>query len=347
MQNPVQKNSRNVALVLSSGGPRGFAYIGAIESLMDHGYHITSVAGTSIGSLIGGIYAAGKLPEFKEWLYSLDTWKVFSLMDLSIAKNHIVKGERIINAMMEIVPNVNIEDLEIPYRAVAADLYTGEEMVFDSGKLFTAIRASISIPSLFRPVKYGSTTLIDGGIANPLPLDRVVRTPGDILVAFDVNAVNVEQLQMILAEEHRARQADEAFHESKRTEIKVAFEELKKDSDIGLVKRLKQVGSRSISVLRDVISYQKNFDEDTSLDIGENYYDLLDRTFTLMNHRITELTLRLQKPDILVKMPFDSYGEITDYAKAYEISQMGRKLMDEALEKAEMERMGFPFNQKS
>ncbi len=338
-------NQKNVALVLSSGGPRGFAYIGAIESLLDHGYHITSLAGTSIGSLIGGIYAAGKLPEFKEWLYSLDTWKVFSLMDLSIAKNHLVKGERIINAMMEIVPNVNIEDLEIPYRAVAADLYTGEEMVFDSGKLFTAIRASISIPSLFRPVKFGSTTLIDGGITNPLPLDRVVRTPGDTLVAFDVNAVNVEQLQMILEEEHRAKQADEAFHESKRTEIKVAFEELKKDSDIGLVKRLKQVGSRSMSVLREVISYQKNFDEDASLDVGENYYDLLDRTFTLMNHRITEHTLRLHKPDILVTMPFDSYGEITDYAKAYEISQMGRKLMDEALEKAELARVGLPFRQ--
>ncbi len=338
-------NQKNVALVLSSGGPRGFAYIGAIESLLDHGYNITSVSGTSIGSLIGGIYAAGKLPEFKEWLYSLDTWKVFSLMDLSIAKNHIVKGERIINAMMEIVPNVNIEDLEIPYRAVAADLYTGEEMVFDSGKLFTAIRASISIPSLFRPVKFGSTTLIDGGITNPLPLDRVVRMPGDTLVAFDVNAVNVEQLQMILEEEHRAKQADEAFHESKRTEIKVAFEELKKDSDIGLVKRLKQVGSRGMSVLREVISYQKNFDEDASLDVGENYYDLLDRTFTLMNHRITELTLRLHKPDILVKMPFDSYGEITDYAKAYEISQIGRKLMDEALEKAELARVGLPFQQ--
>ena len=332
MKKNVQTN-KNVALVLSSGGPRGFAYIGAIESLLEHGYQITSIAGTSIGSLIGGIYAAGKLPEFKEWLYSLDAWKVFSLMDLSIAKNHFVKGERIIEAIMEIVPNVNIEDLQIPYRAVAADLYTGEEVVFDSGKLFTAIRASISIPSLFRPMQYGKTILVDGAIANCLPLNRVVRTPGDILVAFDVNDVNVEEIKNILEQEHLAKQADRAFQESKRTEIMVAISELRNDSDISLVQRLKHAGSRSFSVIKEVFSYQKNFNEDTSLDVGDNYYDLLDRTFSLMNHRITELTLQMHKPDVLVKMPFDTYGDISDYAKAREISEIGKKLMDEALDK--------------
>ena len=100
---------KNVALALSSGGPRGFAYIGAIEELIERGYTITSIAGTSIGSLVGGIYAAGKLTEFKDWLYALDTWKVFTLMDLSIAKNHFVKGEKIIQAIMDIVPDIDIE----------------------------------------------------------------------------------------------------------------------------------------------------------------------------------------------------------------------------------------------
>ena len=164
---------KNVALVLSSGGPRGFAYIGAIEELLDRGYSITSVAGTSIGSLIGGMYAAGKLPEIKEWLFSLGVWKVFSLMDLAISKNHLVNGDRVIEAMKEIVPEISIEDLKIPYKAIATDFYTGEEVIFDKGDLYKAIRASISIPSLFRPVKYGYRTLIDGGIANTMPMDRV------------------------------------------------------------------------------------------------------------------------------------------------------------------------------
>ena len=106
--------TKDVALVLSSGGPRGWAYIGAIEELESRGYNITSIAGTSIGSLIGGIYAAGKLSDIKEWLFSLDAWKVFSLMDLSLSKNHLVKGDKVIGAIKEIVPEINNEDLNIP-----------------------------------------------------------------------------------------------------------------------------------------------------------------------------------------------------------------------------------------
>ncbi len=329
----MEKNKKNVALVLSSGGPRGFAYIGAIEALEEHGYTITSIAGTSIGSLVGGIYAAGKLAEFKEWLYSLNAWEVFSLMDLSIGKNHFVKGERIIEAIMEIVPNVNIEDLPIPYRAVATDLYTGREVVFDHGPLFRAIRASISIPSLFRPVKYGLTTLIDGAIVNCLPLNRVERTEGDLLVAFDVNDVDEEEISLILHREHEARLMDKRFELEVHEELLDVIHDFKHDTDMSLIKRLKHAGSRSMEVLKDVFNYRRAFNEDDSLDYGENYYDLLDRTFSLMNHKNTELMLELYKPDILVKMPFDSYGEISDYAKAREISDRGYQLMCEALER--------------
>ena len=329
----MEKNKKNVALVLSSGGPRGFAYIGAIEALEEHGYTITSIAGTSIGSLVGGIYAAGKLAEFKEWLYSLNAWEVFSLMDLSIGKNHFVKGERIIEAIMEIVPNVKIEDLPIPYRAVATDLYTGREVVFDHGPLFRAIRASISIPSLFRPVKYGLTTLIDGAIVNCLPLNRVERTEGDLLVAFDVNDVDEEEISLILHREHEARLMDKRFELEVHEELLDVLHDFKHDTDMSLIKRLKHAGSRSMEVLKDVFNYRRAFNEDDSLDYGENYYDLLDRTFSLMNHKNTELMLELYKPDILVKMPFDSYGEISDYAKAREISDRGYQLMCEALER--------------
>ena len=329
----MEKNNKNVALVLSSGGPRGFAYIGAIEALEEHGYTITSVAGTSIGSLVGGIYAAGKLAEFKEWIYSLDAWEVFSLMDLSIGKNHFVKGDKVIEAIMEIVPNVNIEDLRVPFSAVATDLYTGREVVFDSGPLFKAIRASISIPSLFRPVKYGLTTLIDGAISNCLPLNRVQRMEGDLLVAFDVNDVNEEEINLILRREHEARLIDKQFELEVHEELLDVIHDFKHDTDMSLIKRLKHAGSRSMEVLKDVFNYRRAFNEDDSLDYGENYYDLLDRTFSLMNHKNTELMLELYKPDILVKMPFDCYGVISDYAKAREISDRGYQLMCEALER--------------
>ncbi len=324
-----------VSLALSSGGPRGFAYIGAIEELISRGYRIGSVAGTSIGSLVGGIYAAGKLDEFKEWLFALDAWKVFTLMDLSIGKNHIVKGERIIEAMREIVPDVDIESLPIPFRAVATDLYTGEEVVFDHGKLFEAIRASISIPSLFQPVKHGLTTLVDGCIANCLPLSRVVRTEGDILVAFDVNDVDVAEIRSILTRENAALVADTAFEQSTRAEMRGILDSVTNRSDIGLVERLKSAGSRSMSLIKDVINYEEEYDEAKALDYGDTYYDLLDRSFSLMNHRQSELSIALYHPDIVVKMPFDAYGEIADYAKAKEISEIGRQLMREALDKYE------------
>ena len=329
----MEQKNKNVALVLSSGGPRGFAYIGAIEALEEHGYTITSVAGTSMGSLVGGIYAAGKLSEFKEWLYSLDAWEVFSLMDLSIGKNHFVKGDKVIDAIMQIVPNVNIEDMKIPYSAVATDLYTGREVVFDCGPLFAAIRASISIPSLFRPVKYGLTTLIDGAISNCLPLNRVQRTEGDLMVAFDVNDVNEEEINLILRREHEAKLIDRQFELEVHEELLDVIHDFKNDTDMSLIKRLKHAGSRSMEVLKGVFNYRRAFNEDDSLDYGDNYYDLLDRTFSLMNHKNTELMLELYKPDILVKMPFDSYGEISDYAKAREISDRGYQLMCEALER--------------
>ena len=282
---------------------------------------------------MGGIYAAGKLAEFKEWLYSLDAWEVFSLMDLSIGKNHFVKGDKVIDAIMQIVPNINIEDLPIPYCAVATDLYTGREVLFDYGPLFRAIRASISIPSLFRPVKFGLTTLIDGAIANCLPLNRVRRTEGDLLVAFDVNDVNEEEINLILRREHEARLIDKQFELEVHEELLDVIHDFKHDTDMSLIKRLKHAGSRSMEVLKDVFNYRRAFNEDDSLDYGDNYYDLLDRTFSLMNHKNTELMLELYKPDILVKMPFDSYGEISDYAKAREISDRGYQLMCEALER--------------
>jgi len=179
--------TKNVALALSSGGARGLAHIGAIEELEAQGYHISSIAGCSMGALIGGVYAAGKLNEFREWMKTIDRKKMLGLIDFSLSLNHLVKGTRIIEAIMEFVPDVNIEDLPIPYCAVATDLKAGREVMFRKGSLFQAIRASISLPSFYEPVMLNDMILIDDGIINPLPLNRVKRQSGDILVGVDVS----------------------------------------------------------------------------------------------------------------------------------------------------------------
>ena len=140
-----------------------------------------------MGALIGGVYAAGKLSEFREWMKTIDKKRMLELIDFSLSINHLVKGDRIIEAIMEFVPDVAIEDLPIPYCAVATDLTSGREVVFTKGSLFEAIRASISLPSFYKPVERDGMVLIDGGVLNPIPLNRVKRQKGDILVGVDVN----------------------------------------------------------------------------------------------------------------------------------------------------------------
>ncbi|MDZ7633627.1 MAG: patatin-like phospholipase family protein [Bacteroidales bacterium] len=179
---------KNVALVLSSGGARGFAHIGAIKVLEREGYKITSVAGTSMGALVGGIYASGQLKEFEEWVTTLDVMEVLKLTDISISGKGFVKGNKVIDKMKEIVPDRDIEDLLIPYSAVATDFIRGKEKVFTTGNLFDAIRASISIPTVFQPFLIGSDYYVDGGLVNPIPINRVKRNEGDLLAVVDVNA---------------------------------------------------------------------------------------------------------------------------------------------------------------
>ena len=178
---------KDVALVLSSGGARGLAHIGAIEEIESQGYRITSMAGCSMGALIGGVYAAGKLEEFREWMKTVDKKKMLELTDFSLSLNHLVKGSRIIKAIMEFVPDVLIENLPIPYCAVATDWISGREVVISKGSLFEAIRASISLPSFYEPVHRDGMILIDGGVVNPIPLNRVKRQQGDLLVGVDVS----------------------------------------------------------------------------------------------------------------------------------------------------------------
>ena len=332
----LQQKKKRVALALSSGGPRGFAYIGALEVLQERGYEVTAVAGTSIGALVGGVYAAGRLAEFKEWLLLLNTRKVFSLVDWSLSMSHLVKGEKIIKAIKEVVPDVKIEDMALPFSAIATDLYTGEEVVFDKGDLFSAIRASMSIPSLFKPVQYGETVLIDGHSSNCLPLNRVKRTKGDILVGFDTNYFDVEAIRATVAEAHKITADYEELQEEKNAEVKALSATIKSDENISFWRKLVALGAVRFEAMREVRAFREEHIENLpDVDWESNFYGIIDRTFSVMNQHNSRLMTELCKPDILVQMPFDSYGDISDYALAEEIIQKGRELMSNALDNYE------------
>lgn len=329
-------NKKRVALALSSGGPRGFAYIGALEVLDERGYEVKAIAGTSMGALVGGIYAAGRLADFKKWLLTLNSWKVFSLMDLSLSMNHVVKGDKLMDAIQKVVPDAQIEDLNIPFSAIATDLYSGEEVVFDKGDLFSAIRASMSIPSLFRPVQVGETVLVDGHSSNCLPLNRVKRTEGDILIGFDVNHFDIEAIRRNIASTKKTISEYETLVAKKEAEVKALSETIKMNKATSFWQKLRALGQLRYDAKCEVREFHETFVEPLpDIDYESNYYGLIDRTFSIMNQHNSRLMIELCKPDILVQMPFDAYGDISDYALADEIIEKGRKLMNEALNEYE------------
>jgi NTE family protein len=179
---------KDITLVLSGGGARGIAHIGVIEELVKLNVNIASISGTSMGALIGGIYAVGKLEEFKQWMLKVNRTKIFKLIDFSFSTQGLVKGERIFNEIKEFITDVNIEDLPIKYTATAFDIANGREVVFDKGSLYNAIRASISIPTIFTPLTLGDSVFIDGGVVNNIPINTAKRVENDIVIAVNVNA---------------------------------------------------------------------------------------------------------------------------------------------------------------
>lgn len=179
---------KNIALVLSSGGAKGYAHIGAIKAIEEMGYAISSIAGTSMGSLVGGLYAAGKLDEAYAWLKSIDNWEIFRLTDIkNVSDTGIINGEYIFSELHKIIGDILIEDLNIPFCCVAADLSTGKEVVFKKGRLLDAIRASVSLPGFFKPYEIGNRRYIDGGVVNGLPINRIKRVKGDRVFAINLD----------------------------------------------------------------------------------------------------------------------------------------------------------------
>lgn len=183
--------NKKVHLVLASGGARGVAHIGIIEKLEAAHCEIVEIAGCSMGAVIGGLYAAGKLEEYKEWLLNLKRSDVFRQMDFTFAKHGFVKGEKIFSTITDFIGPQKIEDLKIPFTAVATDLRSGDEVSFKKGDLYQAMRASVSIPGIFTPVVHKDEPqrlLVDGGVINPLPLNHIHRHEDHIVVAVDINA---------------------------------------------------------------------------------------------------------------------------------------------------------------
>ncbi len=180
---------KDISLVLGSGGARGLAHIGIIHWLNENGFKIKSISGCSMGALIGGIYAAGKLDDFEQWVQAITKVEIVKLLDLSWSKSGLVKGDRIINTLTALVGDQVIEDLPITYTAVAADIVSEKEVWINEGPLFDAIRASISLPLFFTPFRRNGIDLIDGGVLNPVPIAPTFSDATDLTIAVNLGGM--------------------------------------------------------------------------------------------------------------------------------------------------------------
>ena len=275
-----------ISLVLSGGAARGIAHIGVIEELEKQDFKIKSIAGNSMGAFIAAVYAMGKLQECKDWIITLDKKDVFKLVDFTLSSQGFIKGDKVFNKMKTFIPDVNIEDLKIPYTAVAADITNMKEVVFTEGSLFDAIRASIAIPTVFTPAKKDNAILVDGGIVNPIPLNRVTRTKGDILVAVHVNAdVPVQKPQI----SNKKYDKYNSGYKKKIKEFKDKLHEIMpKNNQVKL-----------------------------------NYFKLLNRSTSLLTHSLSVMNIEKYKPDLLINISRDSCGTF-DFFKAEELVEIGK-----------------------
>ena len=178
-------SGRKVSLVLGSGGARGLAHIGAIRALEEKGAVIDEIVGSSIGALIGGIYAKGELKLFEDWVTTLTNYDVLSLLDFTLQSTGWVKGEKILNKVKEMIPDVNIEELPIPFTAVTTNLTRECDCCISEGSMYEAFRASIAIPGVLTAVHQAEDKMVDGGVLNPLPL-KYVQKKNNILVAVNL-----------------------------------------------------------------------------------------------------------------------------------------------------------------
>lgn len=287
----LRRRRTDVALALSSGGALGLAHIGVIDVLEQEGYHITSVAGTSMGSIVGAMLATGHLADFKAFMRTITRKRMLELTDFTVGKNYFVKGERIIEEMKRFCPDVNIEDLPLPYCCCATDWTTGREVVFDRGPLWQAVRASMSYPGIFEPVRLNGHLLIDGGLVNPLPLNRVARQRGDLLVGVNASSQDYEAIFEKRQRERQQRQ-QQAPDGRLKSFLKAMFP---KDSMPGI-----------------------------------NYYTLLIQASSISITSNARRAIALTPPDILVDVPFRDYGG-GDFDKYDDLRALGEQAARESL----------------
>lgn len=287
-------SATTASLVLGSGGARGLAHIGVIRWLTQHGYEIRSLAGSSMGALIGGIFAAGELEVYEHWVTALQKIDVIRLLDISFTPSGLIKGDRVIGVLRDLIGDRVIEDLPVSFTAVATDIKEQREVWLNRGPLFDAIRASIAIPMLFTPHRYLGMTLFDGGIVNPIPIAPTLTDRTDLTVAVDLGA-RPERGRRPPMPRHSTARADRSYQQQIAAFID------------GLQLRLGRRDSRDVTIM-----------------------EALSRSYETMQNTIARLKLAAYSPTVVVEIPRDVCN-FYEFYRAQELIEIGWEHAERAL----------------
>lgn len=316
-----------IGVALGSGAARGWAHIGVLRALEEMGVHLDVVTGTSIGSLVGGAYCAGRLNELEDWVCAMDRWKVFNLMDFSLVSGGVVSGEKVFNVARENFGAINIEDLPIRYAAVATDLYTGREVWLKRGDVYDVARASCAMPGLLSPKPLDNRWLVDGALVNPVPVSLNRALEADFVIAVHLNSqLNVQAPQVPPQDLSPQGLTEQIEHEDER--VKHQSVRSKSNDEQGFKNFLAQ-GQHYFENLKH--KFKKDHETPGVLGVMTGAIDI-------MQERVTKARMAGDPPDVLLQPKLGHIG-ILEFERGEEAIKVGyeatmrmRSLIEEDIE---------------
>ncbi|MGO1318360.1 MAG: patatin-like phospholipase family protein [Cellulomonadaceae bacterium] len=348
-----------IALVLGSGGARGYAHMGAVAELTARGHEVVTIAGTSMGALVGGLVAAGKLDEFDRWARSLTQRSVLRLLDPTVIGPGMIRADRVVGEVSRMLDGARIEDLPLPFTAVATDLTHRREVWFQRGPLDIAIRASIAIPSVITPVLLHGRLLVDGGLTNPVPIEPTIAVPSDVTIAVSLSGRPLAD--PVAAQTQDAARAQgvargsavgtptvESSDPESTSALLSAWEGLGHAAAgaAGAARRLTGTAADALATAPLVRRLASRFVQGDETEAGGRAVpefstlppdvklsEVVTSSLDTMQSMIERYRLAANPPDVLVEVPVNLCSTY-DFHKAAYVSDVGRRLTAEALDAA-------------
>lgn len=308
--------------MLGSGGARGWAHIGVIRELERRGHEVVMVSGTSMGALIGGVYAAGVLEEVADYAVSLRPADVRRMTDVTLRAPGLIRLRRAMEKLAEFTSDVRIEDLPIPYVAVATDINASREVWFRTGPLIKAIRASIAIPAVFTPVTSGERLLVDGGVLNPLPTGPTRDVEADLCVGVSLFGRSSPLLRRSHVDESSEDTTSDDDADSLSERLEASF------AETWIGRRLRQALDRETAPAEPPDLF-----EDLHSTAGVTLPDMGMRALDIMQGQIEIARTAMSAPEVMIRVPMDAC-HVLEFDRASELIDLGRALAVEAFDSA-------------